>query len=105
MFSHDSTKEKKPSRKTTRNQAIDSQDFNNNNKIVIKSHYVHERAVHSARSANPERRKLIQRKTLSKGEMIYRLPSLSKCLQHEILPRSSLMLKQICEIGSTFYDN
>ncbi len=33
-------------------------------------------------------------------DKIYRLPSLSKCLEHEILPKSSLMLKQICEIAS-----
>ena len=34
-------------------------------------------------------------------DKIYRLPSLSKCLEHEILPKSSLMLKQICEIASS----
>jgi hypothetical protein len=29
------------------------------------------------------------------------LPSLSKCLEHEILPKNSRMLKEICEIATT----
>lgn len=40
------------------------------------------------------------RKSRDTKEKIYRLPSLSKCLEHEILPKSSMMLKQICEIAS-----
>jgi hypothetical protein len=49
-----------------------------------------------------KRKKLVKHKNQSKDpkEKIYRLPSLSKCLEHEILPKSSMMLKQICEIAS-----
>eukprot|EP00347_Sterkiella_histriomuscorum_P023067 403336077 len=32
---------------------------------------------------------------------LYRLPSLSKCLEHEILPKNSIMLRQLCELAST----
>jgi len=42
-----------------------------------------------------------QRNQVNNKDKIYRLPSLSKCLEHEILPKSSLMLKQICEIASS----
>ena len=35
------------------------------------------------------------------GERIYRLPSLSKCLQNEILPKNSAMIRQICELATT----
>jgi hypothetical protein len=41
------------------------------------------------------------KKSRDTKEKIYRLPSLSKCLEHEILPKSSMMLKQICEIASS----
>ena len=48
-----------------------------------------------------KRKKLVkQKKSRDNKEKIYRLPSLSKCLEHEILPKSSMMLKQICEIAS-----
>ena len=49
-----------------------------------------------------KRKKLVKnKKSRDTKEKIYRLPSLSKCLEHEILPKSSMMLKQICEIASS----
>jgi hypothetical protein len=40
------------------------------------------------------RKKLVKEKTArDHKEKIYRLPSLSKCLENEILPKSSMMLK------------
>ena len=83
-----------------------------NPKITIKTHYVKGGQQNArCKSGNPNGKKakrigptigggLVKANALSKGgDKIYRLPSISKCLEHEILPRSSLMLKQICEIG------
>lgn len=88
-----------------------------NPKITIKTQYV--KAPQTARSfsgglgaittrSNGDfplkekhvKKKLIKRKHMGKGDMIYRLPSISKCLEHDILPKNTMMLKQICEIAS-----
>jgi len=76
-----------------------------NPKITIKAHYVREK-MPTGRSASggvgplftaQKKRKFIKGNIIDvgtgKGEKIYRLPSISKCLEHEILPKSSMMLK------------
>ena len=82
-----------------------------NPKITIKAHFVKPKGQGArCMSGNPKKKKrlgatigadLVRGKGPKGGDKIYRLPSISKCLEHEILPRSSLMLKQICEIASS----
>jgi len=79
--------------------------------ITIKAHFVKSKAPGGrCLSGNPKKKKrssaaiaadFSRGKVPKEGDKIYRLPSISKCLEHEILPRSSLMLKQICEIASS----
>jgi hypothetical protein len=82
----------------------------------VKNHYVKETKKGRCLSGDPQliNKKKKPRKAATKlkafpggqgsytykNDKVYRLPSISKCLEHEILPRSSLMLKQICEIAS-----
>jgi len=84
-----------------------------NPKITIKPYYSNAEGLtvmgpqgNRAQTGKPAKKRNTQAKSHRNNKVlnkdkIYRLPSLSKCLEHEILPKSSLMLKQICEIASS----
>lgn len=84
-----------------------------NPKITIKPYYSKAEGLtvmgpqaNRAQTGKPAKKRNTHAKSQRNNKVfnkdkIYRLPSLSKCLEHEILPKSSLMLKQICEIASS----